>query len=562
MMVFLFLLLLAMLLPGCGSQEPADPILIVAGDSSFSFTDLAPRFRQYGRDSAIIVSTAQTIANRELILADARARGLDTLPEVERRIYERRRERLQYAYLLFKLNQVAASDDTVRSFYDQLGTVVVYHTLTLEDSAAAESLCELLSVSGVEEFERAARSSSCIYQDRIDAGRVGPIDVLMLNEMDREPLAGLEPGETAEPFSTALGWRLVRLDSLYESPPPPFEEAEEAIRAGLTARLQEIYKRSVDDSLRAARNLAIGEGVPELIAEHARSAEGDEMFSPFEPEVAASPAYTFDGGMRSIEWLTQNIRDLPPMAPGFPDDPEWVRGYCGILGLYDIMMLEAEARGFDTLPDMRDRLASATGGVLLDAYYETVIGPRSVATEEDLREFFEANSDMLIVPEMRSARVVVAYDDEQKDMLAGLLERGEDPFDTGYGLGVLGGYTVPGDSTLIRPVPETHCPGGISEVLFSLEDTLQVVACTLSTGALVAVRLVDVLPEHPASFEEARADIEPIVRRNCENEFLADLVDSLSRAYPYEVNVEALSRFWAGAEADSTDAEDGPEPGR
>ncbi len=63
------------------------------------------------------------------------------------------------------------------------------------------------------------------------------------------------------------------------------------------------------------------------------------------------------------------------------------------------------------------------------------------------------------------------------------------------------------------------------------------------------IRLVSVEPEHQASFEEARADIEPMVQRSLENEIVESLVDSLKDVYPYEVDIGALSPFWSSADS-------------
>lgn len=523
----------------CGGEPPAAKV----GDSVFARSDMLPLLEGFQGDSADMESFMSAFLDRQLVLADARARGLDTLPEVEAAIYERRRERLQYAYLTAKLSRIVIPEDSVMSFYDRMGTQVVYTVVNTEDSALAESLRTLV-LRGADMVALASAYSTFSSRSGRRNGREGPVDLMMLQRDDSLLLAGLSPGEVSEVMAFGSGWRFARLDSLTEVSEDSYEVERQRIYDFIWAHVSEQYKRGLEDSLRSAFELTALPGVPELIAAHSLDARGS--FAAYSDSEASRPAYTWRGGERTVLSLATNIREIPPFMPRDARDPEWVRGYIEIIGLYDIMAGRALEMGLDSEPALAAALVAAAEEPVLQAWFESVLKPRIVPAEEEVVEAWEANRALLIVPEKRRFEAVAAVGAEQAAALASMLSSGVDP--AGH-VGLLSPVTAllePGDSSLTRLLARTDFPEEVAGVAFSLEPG-EAAACTLQGGSILWLRLVEVAPSREAGLEETRRQITEMLEQSAMDSVLGALVESLRVEYPCEVDSEFFFRFVRGS---------------
>lgn len=519
----------------CGGEPPAARV----GDSVFTRSDMLPLLEGFQGDSAAMESFMSAFLDRQLVLADARARGLDTLPDVEAAVYERRRERLQYAYLRAKLSGIVIPEDSVKSFYERMGTQVVYTVIGTGDSALAESLRTLV-LQGADMGALASAHSIFTSRSGRRNGREGPVDVMMLQRSDSLLLAGLSPGEVSEVVCFESGWRFARLDSLMEAPKDVYEVERQGIYDFIWAHVSERYKRGLEDSLRSAYGLTASPGVPELIATHALDALGN--FATYSDSEASRPAYTWRGGERTVLSLATNIREIPPFMPRDARDPEWVRGYMDIIGLYDIMACRAVEMGLDREPALAAALVSAAEEPVLEAWFESVLEPRAAPSEEEVTAAWEANRAMLIVPEKRRFEAVAAVGAGQIEALASMLSSGADPAGHVELLSPVTSLLEEGDSSLTRLLSRTDLPDEIAEVAFSL-DPGEAAACTLQEGSVLWLRLVEVVPAREAGLEETRDQLAEMLKRSAIDSLLGALVESLRVEYPCEVDSEFFFRF-------------------
>lgn len=521
----------------CGREER--PAAVTAGGRILSYEDAAAILENTERDSVSVTAFAESALDRLLILEDACARGLDSDPEIASAIHDEARNRLQYIYLQYKLGSVEVPGDSVLSFYGRMGEQLVYTAIQADDSLTADSLRAMVAAGA--DARALAASSTTLMQDRPTRGRCGPTDRTRLVGTDRDLLAGLAPGDLSRIVSTASGFRFLRLDSVLSVEPPPFEEAEGQIRDFIWAHLSEEYRGILEDSLVEAWGLSVDSSAAGLVASHALDPVGH--FSPYSEAEAQRTAISWRGGERSVISLACNIRNLPGNLPRSAGDTAWVTDYCSLLGLYEIMAARAVELGLDEHPVVGPDIRDAQEQVLLDAWFETVAGPRIQITEQDLLDAWNENTDMLLIPEKRVFRLVYATPGEQASTLSSLLAAGGDP------LADPGAFTVPASlmedrgSALTRPLEASELPAEVGPGAFALTPG-QVLTCSVGTGGLVFVRLEEVIPERTATLDESRETLMQLLASTRREEVLAGLVDSLRSAYAWNIDWDYFARFW------------------
>lgn len=528
-----------LVLSGCG-EAPADPdAAITIADESISYAELEELLSVFQGDSARIETVVENLINSRMVLIDARNRGLDTLPEIQRYMYEREREQLQGIWLARILEEkVVLPPDTVREFYDQLGTMVVYTVMNVQDSILCDSLRQL-ALNGTDLGDLVEEYTTIPYDVHI-RGSIGPVDRMRMSQGDRELIADLEQGSISMPGLFASGWRFLRVDSMYLEEVEPFEEISEFIGQYILSHLREEYKQVLEDSMRTSLDLTVGEGIPDLVAGHALDDIGEYL--PYTDDELSMDAYTFDGGSRTLLSLVENIAALPPMMPRSPTDPEWVEGYCRILGLYDIMAMEGRALGLDTLPEVVYIVERRTNGRILDEYYAQVIDNRLVPTEEELEVAYVENSDMLLIPLKRVFECIGAIGPEQVETLTRIVSLGEEPFSRPGVLTLLTDLTAPEESILTGPITMLDMPSPWDSLLFGA-NLGETVFCTLSTERILIFRPIEEIPERMATMEEARGQLVELLTTEREEEIVSALVDSLRSVYHYHVDRDFVNGF-------------------
>jgi len=522
------------------TNAPTDPdAAVIIEDQTISYAQLELILGRQNGDSLMVEGALDNLINSRLVMYDARNRGFDRLPEIEMYAYEREREHLQNLWLSTILEEkVTLPPDTVREFYDQMGTMVIYTAMNVQDSLLCDSLRNL-TLAGADLGDLVEAHSSIEY-DRQIRGSIGPSDLMRVSDNDRELLTGLQEGDVSHMGLFSSGWRFLYVDSMYQVENEPFEEISEFIGQYILSHLREDYKQSLEDSMRVVRDLTIMEDIPSLVASHAVDDTGEYM--PYSEEELTSSAYTFDGGSRSLHSLVENISNLPPMMPREPTNPEWVEGYCWMLGLYDIMALEGRILGYDTLPDIVATVEQRVNGRILDIYYEQVIGPRLIPTEEEIQEAYNENTSMLIIPEMRTFEAIGAVGEEELEVLTRTIEMGEEPFDQTDELTLLTDLTLPDEQVLTRMMSIDEFPSPWDSLLFSA-DIGEMVLCTLSTDRIVVFCPIESEPERAAELEEAREELQALISSEMEEEIVSALVDSLRSVYHYEVDRDFVNGF-------------------
>ena len=523
---------------GCGQQHPEDAAIIV-GSETILQDRLASALEPFHGDSLLVNLKVESLVNRLLVIQDAQARGFDTQPEFQRNRLELENKQLRQRWLEWiLLEKVELPADTVEEFHSKLGTMVIYTSITLDDSILCDSLRQLVldgnnmgnlvELFSIDSYEMAVR------------GSFGPMDLMQVSSDNIKLLQGLEAGDVSPMLSFDSNWRFLRIDSMFQDSVPPFEEISESISRQILGHLRNEYRQRLEDSLVTVYDLQITSGVPELVAEHAIDTRGN--FEPFSREQERIAAYTFAGGERSLLDLVEDIKNIPAFVSRAPMDHEWVESHCRTLGLYDIMAIEARKLQMDTLPEILSVINRQVSDELLDVYYINVIDPLIEPDSAQLRDMYEDSLPNLIISEQRIFKAVGAIGEDQLKTLQQILSEGEEPFNRLDDLTPLVDLVAPDETILTNPMTFNDIPPPWNEMLFGA-DLYGTVLCSLSVERVLVFGVEEIIPEHLATFDEARESLIEPARILNEEEVVSSLVDSLRSVYHIQLDREFIDGF-------------------
>lgn len=543
MRAFIALPILA-LLCACGPKVPEGAVMVV-GERVLYPEDVTSTMQRVAGDTTAVRVMIDNILARELFLQHARDLGLDSIPENQRRLYERRREVLQNAYTSLQNNRITLDSSAFLAFKDSLSLMVEYSAFYSSDSSLIESFMYRLAQG--EDFNSLVSELATDDFIRGTGGRTGPVPLVRTNREDYAVLRNLTPGEVGAPYLFRPGWRILRMDDLrvVESDAPlPNDDELEVVFLGLC---RESLRQRLQDSLATAVNLEINLEACSLLASRASSARGDhEPFSPGEGDMAA---ITWNGGSRSIASLAGNILELPGAIPRDARDPSWVVNYAYWIGLYDVQAMVATSMGLDTLPQNSALIRRRQSEALLDMYYMAFLDSRMVMDEELLEQHYLAVSDTMVVPERRTFIHTAAQGDTQVQLLNALYQEGADPRQSAELLTLIPQLSASQGTALTRPMDTSEFPEAYRERIMALEPG-EALICSLEAGFHVYFGLEEIIPAHRPLLEEIRSTLEPRVMAEVEVAVIAALVDSLKEVYHPYIDEEFFLSF--STPADST----------
>ncbi|MCD4846594.1 MAG: hypothetical protein K8R76_00210 [Candidatus Aegiribacteria sp.] len=526
------------LFTGCGRQLPEDTAIMV-GSETIKKDRLAIALEPFHGDSQLVNLRVESLINRLLILQDAQAREFDSRPEFQRRRLEIENRQLRQRWLEWILDEkVELSSDTVEEYYSQLGSMVSYTSITVDDSLLCDSLKQLV-LNGHDMGDLVELFSIDSYEAAF-RGYFGPVDLMRSSSEDFRLLQELEAGDVSPMLAFDSNWKFLQMVSIELDSVPPFEDISESISRQILGNLKNEYRRKLEDSLVTVHDLRITSGVPELIAEHAIDNRGN--YEPYSTEQERITAYTFTGGERSLLDLVEDIRNLPVFASRDPADPEWVEDYCRTQGLNEIMAIEARKLQMDTLPEILYIVERQVSDELLDVYYSLVIEPGIEPTSTQLLEMYEDSLPNLIVYEQRTFMTIGATGEDQLEILHQIVSEGEEPFSRLDDLTPLADLLAPNEIVLTNPMTFNDIPTPWNEMLFDAELG-ETVFCSLSAERVLVFKIEDIVPEHQASFDESRESLHEPARILNEEKVVSGLVDSLRSVYHIQLDRDFIDGF-------------------
>ena len=304
-------------LPGCGSEgktadsatDLATDLATVAGEAITAvdldrFERALPDYLRLPGEEGTSVHRAhlQSLVDKELLLHEARKRGLDQLPSLVQRLSEMVNKRLVEELSREITAGLSVTEEELRSAYEAhlLGWEIwPAHILSASEEDASE-IIRLLGT-GVGFSKLASQRSLADDADKGGdlGGFFGPGDAV---PNLREGVFRLEEGQVSEPIRTMDGYEVVKVIKKRRI---PLEKLQASIVEQLIRRKGVSRRQAVVDSLKEARGLRYHRDRIHAVLDglHRRG---------LDPARAQAPLIEYSGGAIKVSDAVQGLRDLDP----------------------------------------------------------------------------------------------------------------------------------------------------------------------------------------------------------------------------------------------------------
>jgi len=152
--------------------------------------------------------------------------------------------RTRYGFEIVKVDTVENDRYTLRHIFVRL-------EMTHDDTARALKLAEDIRSRALagESFESLARQYSDDEQSRLNGGYLGEIDISALDQVYRDAIDEMEPGDISDVIHTDQGFQILKLVSKGSRRKPSLDEARQWIRNFIEARRREqMFKEWLDEA--------------------------------------------------------------------------------------------------------------------------------------------------------------------------------------------------------------------------------------------------------------------------------------------------------------------------
>ena len=117
------------------------------------------------------------------------------------------------------------------------GMITEYKVSDIAVATEADAQAALARIKKGESFDKVAKSVS-LAPNKVQGGAVGWVQAGQVGPQLASALSALSKGQVTSPIQMQQGWYLMKLEDKKSSKPPSFEQAKQAIRAGMTQRKQ------------------------------------------------------------------------------------------------------------------------------------------------------------------------------------------------------------------------------------------------------------------------------------------------------------------------------------
>ena len=191
----------------------------------------------FGPDHTEYQMVLDQLIDQRLLAQEAVRRGLDRSPQAQRRL-ETARERLLGNFLMENLVATEVTDAAIDKMYDEQvklqqldDEVRIRHILVESEEEASEVLAQARAG---EDFTSLAFEHSRDTRTRLDGGSFGWVRPNEMIDPFPSVIADTPAGEISEPFESAQGWHVLKVEERRTRPPKTKEEMRPEIVTYLT----------------------------------------------------------------------------------------------------------------------------------------------------------------------------------------------------------------------------------------------------------------------------------------------------------------------------------------
>ena len=365
-------------------------------------------------------SHLQTMIDRRILLAEARAQGLENDRRVLERLEEEKKRKLHEEMMRLEVyDQVSVEEPEIEQAYQEAGwsVQVVSREIFVPDEETAEKVVDLLE-NGMD-FAEAARLHAV---DRMMGVPSGKSDRFTYSPYDAPKAVVrrvfvLPEGGTTEPIPLRGGHVIARVR---ERRKVGVEEVREKIRTYLhdlkVDFLRDGYLRRLRTELDFRSHLENMEVVVQVLKE-------GRSLSALPEEQLRLPVYTFGDVVLGVEEVVEAVLPGKAQWPQINQD-EVIYDLKRSLLPVEVMACDGRRREVDQTDAFRRMLQAEKEDLMLVHLRELVLEERLQVTQEDLEAYYESHKRRFRIPAQAHLQELLVEDPDQARDLVRQIEAG------------------------------------------------------------------------------------------------------------------------------------------
>ena len=410
---FLWCAIALLALFGCA---PDDPVVAQVGDVALTKTAYL-RFVERlppGLQSESTRDHLQSLVDQELLMQEARARGIEQSGEVRYQLNALVRKQLSQRYQAEVLApQIEVTPEEIERTFVEMGfdRERLFARILVRQQQEVDRVLQALHEGEpfAELAQRFAANDLFAPQGDGDVGWIGRTQAQRF-AIPPQTFLSLPVGQVAEPLRLAGGWQIYRF--VEDRAADKADYAEEAARAAHREKWESRLQIEVEALSRSLSLQLDHEGLQALLAEPNLA-----------DSLAALPLYRFDGGAISLGEYLHDLRSAGFRA-ALQDSAQVVSLARTVLLPTYLLSAAAQRRGWDREAEFAEWRERKRKALVLQQLTQVATATKAVPSEEDVAAYYEANKTRFRTAESVHINQLLAPTREQAQQLREALANG------------------------------------------------------------------------------------------------------------------------------------------
>jgi len=500
------------LLPSCGQKK--DDVVARVGEKEITLGDFNIAHKAitvFNRPPLVTVDDCEaflrTLINKELLVAEALSRGLD---KNEKLLEESGRWETEMVigalYKEVSESNVEVTVEELQDYYRLSRTTVNARHIQTGTAEKAEEIAR--KVAAGEDFAKLAAEHSLDARTASAGGDLGTLRHGQIDPLIERVVFSLSPGQVSEPVKSMQGYHIIQLLDRAEPDMAEFENQKAVCATELRSRKRSEawnnYLLNVRESLGFEYNEENVLWLDRLLPERG-STDASWAEAMTEADRARPLVKSLEGS-----WTVGDFVDYVRAVSGGPqpfhsENGGLIRSVAEASFVNKKNLAEGTKRGLDKSDSVVRGIERKMEERLIDLVYAELTHD-AVVPEEKLLEEYENQKDKLVMPTRVRLQIVNLKDEETAKDVRRRVSAGEsfDDLARQYNRG-----RMKEKAGVTELMAKESIPGELQKYAFEVlkvGEIAPVVQAPLS-GAYFVAKLLERIPEHPMTFEEAKESI-------------------------------------------------------
>ena len=525
-------ILLSLQFAGCGEQEP---VVARIGDAEIAVADfkrfvgnLPPELQSEKQGREADLDYLNSMVDQELLLMEARARGIDTSAAIATQLQDLIRLRLagRYRAQVIDTRIKISAEDIQRAFVDMgFNRERLYSRILLYTREEVDEVMQQLGHGRTfEEMARRFADHDAFAQEDGTMDWIGRTQAERFG-ISKQDFFSLAVGQVAEPLRMPGFWQIYRFLDDREA---KLEKYQQEIGKKLYREQQRIRTQEEFEVLSRQHRLRLHpEGVHLLVRRNLD----------LTPAEAARPLYSFAGGKMTLGDYLNQLRSKG-FRGGLVDSIQVVK-LAEISALHPWLFAQAgRERGWDEEPAFVEWRKRKNKELILKALMEAETTARMDLNETVLRDFYEADPGRFRNAAEVTVREIWVHTEEEARGLRAEIERGADIAELLHRPGVHShGSLRRGGELVLRHLLRPAYPALVDAAFAAQEGDLVGPVALEEMGAFAIFRVLEHKDSRIRTFEEAQKQVRARVRAEQERELSTDFLKRLQEKYREQIEL-------------------------